>query len=225
LRRALALGLDAMYRRFGKRLLDLTLTLVALALLAPVFALVALLVRLKLGRPIFFRQNRPGRGEGLFQIVKFRSMTDARDVNGKLLPDRERLTRFGRWLRLSSLDELPELVNVLKGQMSLVGPRPLHPRYSHYYTPAERRRFEVLPGITGWAQVNGRNNLGWDDRLACDTWYVENCSLWVDLKILWITFFKVLRRSDIQVDPKSAMANLDDARRNRLTSTSEVSHS
>ena len=113
----------------------------------------------------------------------------------------------------SSLDELPELFNVLKGDMSLVGPRPLHPKYGPYYTPIERRRFEILPGITGWAQVNGRNNLGWDERLACDVWYVEHCSLWLDLKILAITVLKVLRRADVQVDPKSTMANLDDLRR------------
>lgn len=207
-----------MYRRFAKRLLDLTLAGVAFVLLAPAFIVLAILVRLNLGRPILFRQPRPGRDERLFEIIKFRSMTDCRDANGKLLPDRERLTRFGRWLRASSLDELPELINVLKGQMSLVGPRPLHPRYSPYYTAAERRRFDLLPGITGWAQINGRNNLGWDDRLACDVYYVSNCSLWLDLKILWITVFKVLRRTDIQVDPKSAMPNLDDERRNRLNS-------
>jgi|SRR5579884_1792612 len=205
-----------MYRRLGKRLFDLVLTVPALVLLTPVFVVIALLVRWRLGKPILFRQRRPGRGEALFDIIKFRSMTTACDPSGKLLPDRERLTRFGRLLRASSLDELPELFNVLKGEMSLVGPRPLHPKYGPYYTSTERCRFEVLPGITGWAQINGRNNLGWDERLACDVWYVENCSLWLDLKILAITVFKVLRRADVQVDPKSAMRNLDDVRRERL---------
>jgi lipopolysaccharide/colanic/teichoic acid biosynthesis glycosyltransferase len=150
-------------------------------------------------------------------------MTEARDQTGKLLPDRERLTHLGRWLRASSLDELPELLNVLKGDMSLVGPRPLHPKYAPYYTEIERQRFTVRPGITGWAQINGRNNLGWDKRLACDVWYVEHCSLWLDLRIIGITLIKVLRRSDVQVDPKSVMINLDEARRHRMSNPTKTS--
>jgi lipopolysaccharide/colanic/teichoic acid biosynthesis glycosyltransferase len=202
-----------MYRRVGKRLLDLLIAVPALVLLAPVLGLVALLVRISLGTPILFRQRRPGFRELPFTIIKFRTMTDHRDELGRLLPDRLRLTRLGRFLRSTSLDELPELWNVVRGDMSLVGPRPLHLKYLPYYTREERQRFELLPGITGWAQVNGRNMLGWDARLACDVWYAEHCSALLDLKILGITVLKVLRRADVQVDPKSCMANLDDERR------------
>jgi len=202
-----------MYRKYGKRLLDLVITVPALILLAPLLVLVAILVRLVLGAPVLFRQQRPGlRGEA-FTIVKFRTMTDARDPSGRLRPDSERLTRLGRLLRGTSLDELPELWNVLKGEMSLVGPRPLLLQYLPYFSERERMRLDLLPGITGWAQVNGRNDLSWDARLACDAWYVENCSLRLDLKILCLTVVKVLRRDNVQVDPGLSWQALDEERR------------
>lgn len=186
-----------MYSAFGKRLLDLFLTIPALILLAPVFVLVSMLVRIKLGSPVFFQQRRPGLGGEPFTLFKFRTMHDARDLQGDLLPDAERLTRFGRFLRRSSLDELPALINVLKHDMSLVGPRPLLMKYLELYTPEQSRRHEVLPGITGWAQVNGRNVISWEQKFALDVWYVEHQSLWLDLKILALTVLKIALREGI----------------------------
>jgi sugar transferase EpsL len=182
-----------LYRRVGKRLLDLTLTIPALILLSPVLALVAMLVRLTLGSPILFRQQRPGLHGQPFTIYKFRTMTDACDAQGNLFPDAERLTPFGRFLRSTSLDELPELLNVLKGNMNLVGPRPLLMQYMDRYTPAQRRRHEVKPGITGWAQVKGRNAITWEEKFALDVWYVDHQSLWLDLKIIVLTTWKILK--------------------------------
>src|ERR1051325_37230 len=176
-----------LYRRFGKRLLDIMLSATALLLLTPLLLILAVAVRLGLGSPVLFRQTRTGRGMKPFTILKFRTMTDARDAAGKLLPDSQRMTRLGRFLRSTSLDELPELLNVLMGQMSLVGPRPLLPRYDTCYSEREEKRFELLPGLTGWAQINGRNNLAWDARLECDAHYAETYSLWLDLKILFFT--------------------------------------
>jgi sugar transferase EpsL len=190
-----------MYRMFGKRLLDLALTIPALILFAPLLALLALLVRLKLGSPVLFRQQRPGLHGQPFTILKFRTMTNDRDDQGNLLPDAERLTPFGRFLRNTSLDELPELFNVLKGEMSLVGPRPLLMRYQPYFTDTERVRFLVRPGITGWAQIHGRSTVPWDERLAYDVWYYENCTLFLDIKIGLMTIGKVLRREDTTPDP------------------------
>jgi sugar transferase EpsL len=166
-------------------------------LLAPLLAILALLVRIKLGSPVLFRQPRPGRFASTFTLVKFRTMTDARDAEGKLLPDPERLPPFGRFLRSTSLDELPELLHVLRGEMSLVGPRPLLVRYVPYYTPRESRRHDLRPGITGWAQINGRCNLPWNERLELDVWYVEHCSFLLDLRILIGTIGKVLSRKDV----------------------------
>ena len=186
-----------MYRRFGKRLLDVTLALAALVFLLPFIGLIALLVRTQLGTPVLFRQQRPGLRGRPFTLYKFRTMTDARDAEGALLPDAERLTPFGRFLRSASLDELPDLFNVLKGEMSLVGPRPLLMEYLPRYTPEQQRRHEVRPGLTGWAQVNGRNALSWEEKFALDVWYVEHCSFWLDLKILWRTLVKVIRREGI----------------------------
>jgi len=203
------------YIQFGKRALDLVLTVPALIVFAPLLALVALLVRLKLGSPVLFRQQRPGRHGRLLTLFKFRTMTDACDAEGRLLPDAQRLTPFGRFLRRTSLDELPELFNVLKGEMSLVGPRPLLIKYQPYYSQQELRRFEVLPGISGWAQVNGRNNMAWDDRLASDLWYVDNASLLLDLKILCLTLWKVVRRDNVQVDPRATMLDFDEERKLR----------
>ena len=198
--------------RGGKRVFDIVCSASALLVLAPVLGVTAILVRRKLGRPVLFRQTRTGRDKQPFTIVKFRTMTDERDGDGALLPDSERLTPLGRLLRATSLDESPELWNVLKGDMSLVGPRPLLPRYDEIYTEREAKRFDVLPGVTGWAQINGRNDIGWDDRLACDVWYVEHRSLALDLRILLLTVLKVLRRSNVQADPDLSVGYLDEER-------------
>jgi lipopolysaccharide/colanic/teichoic acid biosynthesis glycosyltransferase len=188
-----------------KRLFDLLGALLALYLLAfPLLVLVWLIHR-KLGNPVLFRQVRPGFHGRPFNMVKFRTMTDARDASGALLPDAQRLTPFGRILRSSSLDELPELLNVLKGDMSLVGPRPLLMEYLPLYTPEQARRHEVRPGITGWAQVNGRNALSWEEKFKLDVWYVDNRSFWLDLKILWRTVKKVLLRDGISAQGEATM--------------------
>ena len=181
----------------SKRLFDILFALGWLLAFSPLLAAVALLVRLKLGTPILFTHVRPGQAGQPFLMVKFRSMTDARDPAGDLLPDNERLTPFGRFLRSSSLDEFPEMWNVLVGDMSVVGPRPLLMEYVPLYNDAQRRRLDVRPGVTGWAQVNGRNALSWDEKFALDTWYVENRGLFLDLRIVARTFFKVFARSGI----------------------------
>ena len=189
-----------------KRFFDFTAAAVALLLLCLPLLALTLLVRRKLGRPAFFRQVRPGLHGKPFEMVKLRSMTDARGPDGALLPDADRLTPFGRFLRASSLDELPGLWNVLKGDMSLVGPRPLLVEYLPLYSPTQARRHEVRPGITGWAQVNGRNALGWEEKFALDVWYVDHRSLWLDLKILWLTVKKVLVRDGISAAGEATMA-------------------
>jgi lipopolysaccharide/colanic/teichoic acid biosynthesis glycosyltransferase len=193
------------YRRFGKRALDLGLTVPALAVLAPVGMVVGLFTRTKLGSPVFFRQQRPGRNEEIFELIKFRTMTDDRDDDGRLLPDAERLTRFGQLLRRSSLDELPTLWNVVRGDMSLVGPRPLLVQYLARYTESQRRRHEVPPGITGWAQIHGRNALDWKEKFDLDLWYVENVSLKTDLTILFRTVAQVLTQRGISADGHATM--------------------
>ena len=180
-----------------KRLFDFSAAALGLLLLALPLLVLTLLVRRKLGRPAFFRQVRPGRHGRPFQMVKFRTMTDARGPDGALLPDAERLTPFGRFLRSTSLDELPELWNVLRGDMSLVGPRPLLMEYLPLYSAEQARRHEVRPGITGWAQVNGRNAISWQEKFNYDVWYVDNCTLWLDVKILLLTLKKVLLREDV----------------------------
>ena len=174
-----------------------SLSFCALVVLSPVLLVLAILVRLKLGRPVVFRQERPGKDEKIFQLCKFRSMTDQRDGNGELLPDEVRLTKFGKALRSTSLDELPELWNILKGDMSIVGPRPLLVKYLPYYTEEERKRHDVRPGLTGLAQVNGRNFITWEETFAYDVEYVQNVTLLEDLKIIFQTVVKVLRRADI----------------------------
>ena len=189
-----------------KRFFDFSATAFGLLVLALPLLLLALLVRTKLGSPVFFRQTRPGLHGKPFEMVKFRTMTDARDAQGELLPDSERLPPFGRFLRSSSLDELPELWNVLKGEMSLVGPRPLLMEYLPLYTPQQYRRHEVRPGVTGWAQVNGRNAISWEEKFALDVWYVENQSFWLDVKILWLTVKKVLVRDGISAAGEATMA-------------------
>ena len=193
------------YRRHGKRLFDLALAIPGLIALAPLLGLLALLVRWRLGRPVLFRQTRPGLHGQPFELCKFRTMTDARDAAGRLLPDAERLTRLGRLLRASSLDELPELWNVICGEMSLVGPRPLLMAYLPLYTPEQARRHELPPGITGWAQVHGRNALTWQDKFTLDIWYVDHVSLSLDMKILLLTLWKVLRREGISQQGQATM--------------------
>src|SRR6202521_105005 len=180
-----------------KRLFDFSVAIFALLILSPLLLLVALLVRLSLGAPILFRQDRPGFKGKLFTCIKFRTMTDARDERGELLPDAQRLTRLGRFLRHTSIDELPGLINVVRGEMSLVGPRPRLPQYLERYTPEQMRRHEVKPGITGWVQINGRNSLEWEQKFALDTWYVDHQSFWLDLRILATTAWQVFRRNGI----------------------------
>jgi sugar transferase EpsL len=188
-----------------KRVFDIVVSAVALTVLAPVMGLIALAVWRTMGRPVLFRQARPGLHGKPFVMYKFRTMRDLRNAEGNLLPDEARLTPFGRWLRTTSLDELPELVNVLRGEMSLVGPRPLLMEYLERYTPEQARRHEVKPGITGWAQIHGRNNLSWDERFKLDVWYVDNWSLWLDVKILWRTLWMVLRREGISAQGHATM--------------------
>jgi lipopolysaccharide/colanic/teichoic acid biosynthesis glycosyltransferase len=194
-----------MYRAIGKRLFDVVVAGVALVLLAPVLAVLAALVRWRLGSPVLFRQVRPGLAGRPFTIFKFRTMTDARDEQGRLLDDEERLTPFGKLLRSTSLDELPELCNILRGDMSLVGPRPLLMRYLPRYSAEQWRRHEVRPGLTGLAQVNGRNAMNWPERLRLDVWYVDHHSLGMDLKILFLTVWRVLRREGISQPGRATM--------------------
>jgi len=182
---------------FAKRLFDLALTVPGLAALSPVFLVVSVLVRIYHGAPVLFRQQRPGYHGRPFYICKFRTMSNAQDASGTLLPDEQRLTRLGRFLRSTSLDELPELFNVLRGEMSLVGPRPLLMQYLERYSLEQARRHDVLPGITGWAQVNGRNALTWEDKFRLDVWYVDHWSLGLDVRILLMTLVKVLKREGI----------------------------
>lgn len=188
-----------------KRAFDLLLLLLSAPLWIPALLGVAILVRVKLGSPVLFCQQRPGFRGAPFQILKFRTMTGQRGHDGKLLPDAKRLTTVGRWLRASSLDELPEFINVLKGEMSLVGPRPLLMEYLPLYSQRQARRHDVPPGLTGWAQVNGRNAIGWDEKFELDVWYVENRSLWLDLKILCLTIVRVFQRQGINAPDSATM--------------------
>lgn len=188
-----------------KRVFDMLVATLALITLAPLLAVVAVAVAYRLGRPVLFRQIRPGLRGRPFEMVKFRTMRDAKDADGKLLPDDQRLTTFGVWLRSTSLDELPELWNVLKGDMSLVGPRPLLMEYLPLYTSDQARRHEVRPGVTGWAQVNGRNALSWDEKFKLDVWYVDHQSFWLDMKILMLTVKKVFVREGISATGEATM--------------------
>jgi lipopolysaccharide/colanic/teichoic acid biosynthesis glycosyltransferase len=181
----------------GKRLFDIVLVFLGVPIWAPLFLTIAVLVRVNIGTPIFFRQKRPGMSGRIFELIKFRSMRDDRDSLGQSLPDAKRLTPFGSWLRGSSLDELPELVNVLRGEMSLVGPRPLLVHYLPHYSAEQSRRHDVLPGITGWAQINGRNAIGWDQKFKLDVWYVDHQSLALDVRILLLTLVRVFDRSGV----------------------------
>lgn len=202
---------NSFYARYIKRLLDIILSFAGMLVLSPIYLLLAILVKVKLGSPVIFCQERPGKNEKIFKLYKFRSMTDARDANGGLLPDNERLTRFGKILRSTSLDELPELFNILKGEMSIVGPRPLAVQYLPYYNVAERHRHDVRPGLTGLAQVNGRVEIGWEERFAYDIHYVEHLSCILDIQILIMTVQKVFCRENVMVSGRAE--NFDDFRR------------
>lgn len=204
-----------LYRVFIKRALDIFLSGIAIILLSPVMLLLVLLVKIKLGSPVIFMQDRPGKNEKIFRLYKFRTMTDERDREGTLLPDEKRLTKFGRTLRATSLDELPELFNIFRGDMSIVGPRPLLVRYLPYYTEDERLRHSVRPGLTGLAQVNGRNNVNWDERLKYDIEYVKKVSFHGDVKIILQTIRKVIKQSDIASGDQLIMDDLDIERRKR----------
>ncbi len=197
--------MSGLYRKAGKRVMDLTLILVTFPLWFPLMFVTALLVRTRLGKPVLFRQSRPGYASVPFQLLKFRTMTNARGSNGSLLPDQERLTPFGRFLRGTSLDELPEILNVIKGDMSLVGPRPLLTEYLPRYTARQARRHEVRPGITGWAQINGRNSIEWAQKFEFDVWYVDNQTVALDLKILAGTVLKVVNRDGIAAQGHATM--------------------
>lgn len=196
----------SLYTRSGKRLWDLAMTIPLAIVLSPIVAVVAIMVRIKLGAPVLFRHKRPGLDGKPFIMLKFRTMTEARDPSGELRPDAERITSFGRFLRASSLDELPELFNVLKGDMSLVGPRPLLMQYIERYTPEQMRRQNVRPGVTGWAQINGRNAISWEEKFALDCWYIDHVSLRLDLLILLRTIGQVVRRESISQEGQATMS-------------------
>ena len=204
------------YRNYLKRPLDFILSLTGIIVLSPLLIIITILVRIKLGSPVIFRQKRPGLNEKIFTLYKFRTMTDERDENAELLPDEQRLTGFGKFLRSTSLDELPELFNILKGDMSIVGPRPLLVEYLPYYTEEEMKRHSVIPGITGLAQVSGRNNLNWDERFKKDIEYVEKCSFVLDIKIFFLTILKVVKKSDVARDTNLIEGNLAKIRSSKI---------
>lgn len=209
------------YEAVIKRPLDVTITAMALVPLLPVMGITALFVRTKLGSPVLFKQERPGKEEKIFILYKFRTMTDQRDENGELMPDEKRLTKFGKWLRSTSLDELPELFNILKGDMSLVGPRPLLVEYLPYYTEREKMRHDVRPGLTGYAQVSGRNTLGWDERFEHDVQYAEKITFLEDIKIILMTVEKILSRSDV-LDDFITEGNFAEQRKEKQNGEREV---
>ena len=198
-----------MYAKYFKRVLDFLLSLIAIIILSPVLLVIAILVRIKLGSPVLFKQKRPGKNEKIFTLYKFRTMTDKKDENGNLLPDEDRLTKFGKVLRSTSLDELPELFNILKGDMSIVGPRPLLVRYLPYYTKEERHRHDIRPGLTGLAQIHGRNATNWTERFGYDVKYVKNITFLGDVKIIIKTIMKVIKKQDILVGKDKVIENLD----------------
>ena len=205
-------GKDSFYCRYVKRVLDVLCALAAMIVFCWLYAIVAILVRVKLGSPVIFKQARPGKDEKIFNLYKFRTMTDERDENGDLLSDELRLTKFGKWLRSTSLDELPEAWNILKGDMSVVGPRPLLVEYLPYYTESEQHRHDVRPGLSGWAQVNGRNSLRWEERFAADVEYVKTVSLYFDLKIIFLTVLKVFKHSGVAENTQQTEGNFAEMR-------------
>lgn len=211
-----------MYKKYIKRFLDIVLSLCILIVLSPLLLILAVLVRIKLGGPVLFRQERPGLNEKIFTLCKFRTMTDARDKDGNLLPDKDRLTSFGKFLRATSLDELPEFFNILKGDMSFIGPRPLLVSYLPYYTKEESLRHTVRPGLTGLAQVSGRNFLNWDRRLAKDVEYVKGLSFAMDMKVLFLTVKVVFAKSDVAEDTNQAEGNFARIRQERLERTGKL---
>lgn len=187
-----------MYKHFFKRVFDFAISLIALICISPLLLIIIIWLHFaNKGAGAFFTQERPGKNGKIFKVIKFKSMTDERDENGKLLPDKERLTKVGKFIRATSLDELPQLFNVLKGDMSLIGPRPLLVQYLPLYSPEQARRHEIRPGITGWAQVHGRNAISWTEKFKLDVWYVDHCTIWTDIKVIFITIKKVLFRDDI----------------------------
>jgi len=204
-----------MYAKYIKRILDLILSLMALIVLMPLMIIIGILVRINLGSPIIFKQKRPGKNEKIFTLYKFRTMTDKRDIDGNLLPDEYRLTKFGKFLRSTSLDELPELINIIKGDMAIVGPRPLLVEYLPYYTEEEKHRHDVRPGLTGLAQVNGRNALQWEERFSFDLQYKKNVSFKEDFKIILMTIKKVLKKENIVVRGTGKTKDFDDYRRKK----------
>lgn len=204
-----------MYAKYIKRILDLILSLMALIVLMPLMIIIGILVRINLGSPIIFKQKRPGKNEKIFTLYKFRTMTDKRDIDGNLLPDEYRLTKFGKFLRSTSLDELPELINIIKGDMAIVGPRPLLVEYLPYYTEEEKHRHDVRPGLTGLAQVNGRNAISWEEKLKYDTEYIKEISFYSDLKIIFKTIKKTIKREDILMGNEFVVGKFIDQRKNK----------
>lgn len=204
-----------MYAKYIKRILDLILSLMALIVLMPLMIIIGILVRINLGSPIIFKQKRPGKNEKIFTLYKFRTMTDKRDIDGNLLPDEYRLTKFGKFLRSTSLDELPELINIIKGDMAIVGPRPLLVEYLPYYTEEEKHRHDVRPGLTGLAQVNGRNAISWEEKLKYDTEYIKKIFFYSDLKIIFKTIKKTIKREDILMGNEFVVGKFIDQRKNK----------
>lgn len=204
-----------MYAKYIKRILDLILSLMALIVLMPLMIIIGILVRINLGSPIIFKQKRPGKNEKIFTLYKFRTMTDKRDIDGNLLPDEYRLTKFGKFLRSTSLDELPELINIIKGDMAIVGPRPLLVEYLPYYTEEEKHRHDVRPGLTGLAQVNGRNAISWEEKLKYDTEYIKKISFYSDLKIIFKTIKKTIKMEDILMGNEFVVGKFIDQRKNK----------
>lgn len=195
-----------MYKHFFKRVIDFTIVFIALLIIWPILLLVTVWLHFaNKGAGAFFTQERPGKNGRIFKVIKFKTMTDERDENGNLLPDAQRLTKVGKFVRSTSIDELPQLINVLKGDMSLIGPRPLLVKYLPLYSKEQARRHEVRPGMTGWAQCNGRNAISWTKKFELDVWYVDHCTLWTDIKIIWITIMKVLKRADISQEGQATM--------------------
>ena len=195
-----------MYKNFFKRVIDFSIVFIALLIIWPILLLITIWLHFaNKGAGAFFTQERPGKDGKIFKVIKFKTMTDERDENGKLLPDAQRLTKVGKFVRSTSIDELPQLINVLKGDMALIGPRPLLVKYLPLYSEEQARRHEVRPGMTGWAQCNGRNALSWTKKFELDVWYVDHCTLWTDIKIIWITIMKVLKRADISQDGQATM--------------------
>lgn len=199
-----------MYKKFFKRVLDFIISLIALLLIGWFLIIIAIWLHFaNKGAGAFFTQDRPGKDAKIFKVIKFKTMTDERDANGNLLPDAQRLTKVGKFVRSTSIDELPQLINVFKGDMSLIGPRPLLPQYLPLYSPEQARRHEVRPGISGWAQCHGRNAISWAVKFKLDVWYVDHCTLWTDIKVIWITILKVLKRADINNESTATMYPFD----------------